>query len=41
VTAPTLASPPTSPPKKEENMVSNAELRSKYETPQDYEDDFM
>lgn len=26
---------------KEENMVSNSELRGKYSTPQDYEDDFM
>ncbi|KIY97006.1 Coiled-coil domain-containing protein 25-like protein [Monoraphidium neglectum] len=26
---------------KEENMVSNAELREKYTTPQDYEEDFM
>jgi hypothetical protein len=25
----------------EENMVSNAELREKYTTPQDYEEDFM
>jgi hypothetical protein len=39
-TAPNRRRPPA-PCRQEENMVSNSELREKYATAQDYEDDFM